>query len=72
MNATVAITTKLATPEKTRTYVFPEGKTVTFIDVVAVGAPPGRSHRLETADGKKHIVPQGWLAITLETPAWSF
>lgn len=64
--------TKLDPPEKRRAYVFPGPNIVAFENVTAVCVRPSGTHRLETADGMKHIVNTGWLAITLEMDAWTF
>lgn len=61
----------LIAPERKRTYHFPTGD-VSFCDVVRVCVRPSGTHRLETADGKKHIVNPGWLALTLDMDAWTF
>ena len=58
-------------PEKRRTYRFANGA-VSFENVVAVGVRKSGTHRIETEDGLKHIVPTGWLAITLDIKDWTF
>lgn len=62
----------LDAPEKSRTYHFPGGDTLTFYDVRAVGVRPSGTHRLETGDGRKHVIAADWLAITLEVDEWTF
>lgn len=62
---------KLDAPERLRTYHFPNG-TVSFAEVTKVAVGKSGTHRLETADGKKHIVNSGWLSITLDMDEWSF
>lgn len=57
--------------EQSRTYHF-ASRAITFQNVTAICVRPSGTHRLETADGKKHIVASGWLAITLDTLAWTF
>jgi hypothetical protein len=65
--------TKLAKPERERTYIYPDGSALSFKDVVAVSARRASgNHRLETADGKKHIVLAGFRAITLDMDEWTF
>lgn len=59
-------------PENSRTYIFPGGGEVRIEKVSAVCVRPGGSHRLETADGMKYIIPPGWLAIRLVVDAWTF
>ena len=58
-------------PEKSRTYRFPSGN-VTVDNVVRVCARTSGSHRLETKDGSKVIIPSGFLAIQIEAKKWSF
>ena len=58
-------------PEKRRTYRFANGE-VSFEHVRAVGVRKSGTHRIETVDGLKHIVPAGWLAITLDIDDWTF
>jgi hypothetical protein len=57
--------------EPMRTYIYPNGA-VSFKMVNRVCVRPSGTHRLETLDGKKHIVQAGWLAITFEADHWSF
>jgi hypothetical protein len=64
--------TKLAVPERKRTYLFPGGETVTIDNVIAVGVRSSGTHRVEAADGMKWIIPPGWLAICLDMDAWTF
>ncbi len=67
------ITTPLKVAEKSRTYHYPDkALTLTFENVVAVGVSASGNHRLETTDGKKHIVLKGFIAISIDTPEWSF
>lgn len=58
-------------PERSRAYTF-SGGTVTLTGVKAVGVRSSGTHRLETADGKLHIVPTGWLHIEIDADAWTF
>lgn len=58
-------------PERKRIYVFPSGQVI-FENVVEICVRPSGTHRLVTADGKKHIVSIGWLSITLEVDEWTF
>lgn len=45
---------------------------MTLTNVVAVGVRPSGTHRVETGDGKKWIIPGGWLAIELDMDEWTF
>lgn len=56
--------------EQVRTYHFSDGSF--RIDGVVRIAVPGRSHRIETSDGRKFIVRCGWHAIELEVDEWTF
>lgn len=57
--------------EQNRRYIFPNGETVTFKNVVKFGVGSSGTHRLETKDGQKHIVNTGWLAINLDLDEWT-
>lgn len=61
----------LSPPEKTRTYVYPNGQRLTYQDVVSICVRPSGTHRLELASGKKVIVAPGWAAIELDVPNWT-
>lgn len=65
------VMTRLATPERKRTYHFPNC-TFTAENVVAVCVRPSGTHRLETSDGKKYIVSVGWVAVELDVDDWTF
>lgn len=58
-------------PEKSRTYYFPSGK-LTIENVVAVCVRPSGTHRVETADGRKWIIPPTWIGIELDVTDWTF
>lgn len=64
--------TRLNHTERSRTYVYPDGARTTIVDVTHVAAPKGRSHRLITADRRKHIIAPGWLRIEIDTDEWTF
>ena len=61
--------------KQSRTYLFPspEGQksTVTINNVVKV-AISNTTHRLETTNGNKYIIPNGWIAIRIRAKEWSF
>lgn len=62
---------ELAKPERSRTYVYPNGEfTVTGVSQISV-RPSGR-HRLETTGGGKYIIQNGWIAIKIDVDEWSF
>lgn len=56
--------------ERSRTYHFPGGDTVTIHGVTALCVRP-TSHRLETSDGRKVIVPGKFIAIDIDAKSWS-
>ena len=58
--------TKLDAIEKTRTYYFPGGEKVVLENVTHFLARESGTHRLQTQDGKFHIVPPGWLHVELD------
>ena len=57
--------------EVQRIYVFPDGQRFSVLGVVRICVRPSGTHRLETGDGTKFIVPTGWLAIEIYAPEWS-
>jgi hypothetical protein len=61
---------KVVRGEVSRTYQFSTGL-VRFDKVVKLCVRPSGCHRLETADGKKHIVAPHWLSIEIEAESWS-
>lgn len=63
--------TKLDPPETLRIYHFPGGETFRLDNVTALAVSASGTHRLETQDGKKWIVPTGWLAIELDMKDWT-
>jgi len=48
-----------------RKYTFPNG-VVEIKDIMSINVSKSGTHRLNTVDGKKHIVPYGWLHIELD------
>jgi hypothetical protein len=55
-----------------RTYHFPNGAKVELKGVQSINVSPSNTHRLNTKDGKKHIVPSGWVHIEFNAKDWSF
>jgi hypothetical protein len=55
--------------EQTRIYHFGNG-TIRIPGVVRF-AVVNSTHRLETSDGRKFIIPPGWMAIELDAENWS-
>lgn len=62
---------ELSPAEIERKYVFPSGEVVLH-KVKRIAVSESGTHRLETADGAKHIVPTGWIHIELEVDQWTF
>lgn len=62
---------KEITGEEERTYHFPGGDRYTVREVVKLCVRPSGNHRLETKDGKKHIIRAGWIAIEAKSSHWS-
>ena len=58
--------------EQSRTYHFTNGNTVTLEGVVSINVSSSGTHRLNTKDGKKHIIPSGWFHIEFEASDWTF
>jgi hypothetical protein len=56
--------------EKKRTYIFPNGK-LEVLNVARICVRSSGTHRLETSDGQKWIVPTGWIGILVEADTWS-
>lgn len=63
---------ELQPPESSRTYVFPGGDTIELKEVKRIAVSASGTHRLETEDGKKHIIPPTWLHIKFEATDWTF
>jgi hypothetical protein len=58
--------TALSPAEKSRVYTFPGGETVRLENVTHFLARESGTHRLQTGDGKLHVVPAGWVHIEIE------
>lgn len=58
--------------EQDRTYTFPGGAQVTLKGVESINVSKSGTHRINTRDGKKHIIPSGWIHIEFEAARWSF
>lgn len=63
--------TLLNPKETSRTYTFPNGEKITLHDVTHFLARDSGTHRLQTGDGKLHIVPVGWLHIEIDAAAFT-
>lgn len=58
--------------EQNRTYTFPGGSVITLNDVVSINVSKSGTHRINTKDGKKHIIPSGWIHIEFDAADWTF
>lgn len=56
--------------ESFRKYHFPDG-VFTVENVIGLCIRSSGTHRLNTADGRKFVVPAGWLAIEVGAESWS-
>lgn len=54
--------------EDTRIYQFPGGHLVTLINVIELIVRPSGTHRIKTRDGLLHIIPKGWIHISINSP----
>lgn len=62
---------KLEPSEKSRTYTFPNNEKIALLNVTHFLARESGTHRLQTADGKLHIVPVGWLHVEIEAGSFT-
>lgn len=64
------IGTPIELSETSRTYLFPGGDQITLSNVIELVVRPSGDHRIKTKneDGivLLHIIPKGWLAVTIE------
>ncbi len=58
--------------EQNRKYTFLNGATIYLEGVVSINVSKSGTHRINTKDGKKHIIPTGWVHIELDADEWSF
>lgn len=59
--------------EQQRTYTFPNGDKISLQDVVGISVSASGTHRINTKDGLKHIIPPSWIHIEIDTDAdWTF
>lgn len=61
-----------AVNEKSRTYIYPDGQEIKLQNIVAVRVSESGNHRLNTADGMKHIIVPGWRHLLLDVEQWTF
>lgn len=57
--------------EKERVYIFPNNEKVVLKNVTELIVRDSGTHRLKTADGKLHIVRDGWIHIEIDETEWT-
>ena len=57
--------------EQNRIYYFPTGK-VELNNIDSINVSKSGTHRINTIDGKKHIIPTGWIHIEFDAVEWAF
>lgn len=57
--------------QQDRIYKFPN-MNLEIKDVISINVSKSGTHRINTKDGKKHIVPKGWCGIEFEAQDWTF
>lgn len=63
---------ELVPQERSRTYRFAGGDSITYKNVAKIRISDSGNHRLEYDGGKKAIVMVGWLAIDIDADKWTF
>lgn len=58
--------------EQYRTYYFSNGDKVKLEGIVSINVSESGTHRINTKDGKKHIIPSGWIHIEFGADEWKF
>lgn len=61
----------VAINEQSRIYTFPSGK-VAINGIKSINVSKSGTHRINTDDGKKHIISSGWLHIEFDAKEWTF
>ena len=54
-----------------RIYEYPDCK-IEVKNVTSINVSKSGTHRLNTNDGKKHIIPPGWRHIEFDAKEWTF
>jgi hypothetical protein len=62
---------ELNPPERSRTYHFADGQSVTFTNVTKLEVRPSGKHRIETQSGQKAFVAPSWLWVDIDTDNWT-
>lgn len=58
--------------DQNRTYVFPGGDKVQINNIESINVSSSGTHRINTKDGLKHIIPSGWIHIEFDADDWTF
>ena len=58
--------------KQNRVYTFPNGAQIEIKNVISINVSKNGTHRINTEDGKKHIIPSGWVHIEFDADEWSF
>lgn len=58
--------------EQNRTYTFPGNTKVQIDNIKSINVSKSGTHRINTKDGKKHIIPSGWVHIEFNAKDWTF
>ena len=62
---------ELSPTERSRKYTFPGGDVVELKLVNRLAVSASGTHRVETEDGAKHIIPTGWIHIEIDASDWT-
>lgn len=57
---------------QSRIYTFPGNTKVLISGIDSINVSKSGTHRINTKDGKKHIVPAGWVHIEFDANEWTF
>jgi hypothetical protein len=61
----------LSPKERSRTYHFPNGESVTFENVKRIEIRESGKVRIETENGRKAFVAPGWLWLEIDVDDWT-
>jgi len=58
--------------ESRRIYYFPNNEKIVLNNIVSINVSKSGTHRINTMDGKKHIVSPKWFYIEFHAKKWTF
>jgi hypothetical protein len=58
--------------KQNRVYEYPKGDKIEVNGVISINVSKSGTHRLNTDDGKKHLIKPGWLHIEFDAEEWTF